>query len=99
MLAANASDVSGLTFNIACGERISLNRLLSDLREILGVDIQASYTESRPGDVKHSLADISKAREKLGYSPVVDFSEGVRHTVAYLSDRSEASRPSSLDAA
>jgi nucleoside-diphosphate-sugar epimerase len=81
MLAANADaeDVSGRTVNIACGDRISLNKLLDDLCEILNVNIEASYLESRPGDVKHSLADISNARatwvraaDRLRRGPVAD---------------------------
>jgi nucleoside-diphosphate-sugar epimerase len=84
LLAASAPDVSGHTFNIACGDRISLNRLLDDLRQILGSEIEANYVEARPGDVKHSLADIGKAEDMLDYSPTIDFSEGLQRTVAYL---------------
>ena len=62
LLAAEAEDVSGQAFNVACGERISLNRLLDELRGIIGTEVEASYLEARPGDVKHSLADISRAR-------------------------------------
>jgi nucleoside-diphosphate-sugar epimerase len=82
LLAADAPDVSGQTFNIACGDRISLNDLLGQLREILPrTDLEASYLEQRPGDVKHSLADIARAREQLDYSPDVDFADGIRRTV------------------
>ena len=90
LLAADARDVSGQTFNVACGERISLNKLLDDLRRIIGTDLEASYVESRPGDVKHSLADIGKAEEMLGYRPAIDFSAGLERTVAYLQDKAEA---------
>jgi nucleoside-diphosphate-sugar epimerase len=82
--AADAADVSGQTFNIACGERISLNQLLEEIRGIVGTDVKASYLESRQGDVKHSLADISKAREQLGYEPLIDFNEGLLRTVETL---------------
>jgi nucleoside-diphosphate-sugar epimerase len=95
LLAADAADVSGQMFNIACGEAISINRLLDDLRRILGSDIEATYLESRPGDVKHSLADISRAEEKLRYRLVVDFSEGLRRTVEYHERSTEPSRPGS----
>jgi nucleoside-diphosphate-sugar epimerase len=84
LLAAAAADVSGHTFNIACGERVSLNRLLGDLRQIIGSEVEANYVEARPGDVKHSLADIAKAKEMLGYRPAIDFSEGLQRTVAHL---------------
>jgi nucleoside-diphosphate-sugar epimerase len=90
LLAASAPDASGHTFNIACGDRISLNRLLDDLRQIIGVEIEANYVEARPGDVKHSLADITKAEEILGYRPAIDFSEGLQRTVASLQGKAEA---------
>jgi UDP-N-acetylglucosamine/UDP-N-acetyl-alpha-D-glucosaminouronate 4-epimerase len=88
LLAATAEGVSGQTFNIACGERITLNELLAQLREILDTDLRASHLESRPGDVRHSLADISRAEEMLGYRPLVEFKEGLRRTVDHhLSSR------------
>jgi nucleoside-diphosphate-sugar epimerase len=82
--AATADGVSGQTFNIACEDRISLNRLLEEIRGILGVDIEATYREPRQGDVKHSLADISRAREQLGYEPLVGFNEGLQRTIEAL---------------
>lgn len=78
--AAEAADVAGQAFNIACGERISLNELYKEIRELVGSDIEPVYTESRQGDVKHSLADISRAREALGYEVSVDVNEGLRRT-------------------
>lgn len=87
LLAARAEGVSGQTFNIACGERISLNRLLDELRAIIGTDVEASYLEGRPGDVKHSLADIGRAREQLAYEPLVSLDEGLRRTVEHLRGR------------
>ena len=90
LLAASAPDASGHTFNVACGDRISLNRLLDDLRQIIGVAIEANYVEARPGDVKHSLADIGKAEEILCYRPAIDFSEGLQRTVASLQGKAEA---------
>ncbi|HXR29819.1 MAG TPA: SDR family oxidoreductase [Solirubrobacterales bacterium] len=82
--AADAEGVSGQTFNVACGERISLNRLLEEIRGILGSEVEASYLDPRQGDVKHSLADISLARDRLGYEPLVDFNEGLLRTVEAL---------------
>lgn len=87
--AAEAEGISGQTFNIACGERISLNRLLDEIRAILGTDVEAFYQEARQGDVKHSLADISRAREQLGYQPIVTFNEGLLRTVDALRLRAE----------
>jgi UDP-N-acetylglucosamine/UDP-N-acetyl-alpha-D-glucosaminouronate 4-epimerase len=82
--AADAEGVSGQTFNIACGEQISLNRLLDEIRDIVGSEVEASYLDPRKGDVKHSLADISRARDQLGYEPLVDFNEGLLRTVEAL---------------
>ncbi len=88
LLAAVAEGASGKAFNVACGERISLNRLLDELRSIIGTEVEPNYLEGRPGDVKHSLADISRARDQLGYEPLVKLDEGLRRTVEYLRDRS-----------
>jgi nucleoside-diphosphate-sugar epimerase len=82
--AAAAEGVEGETFNIACGDRISLNRLLEEIRGIVGSDVEATYLEPRQGDVKHSLADIGRAREHLGYEPIVGFNEGLQRTVEAL---------------
>jgi nucleoside-diphosphate-sugar epimerase len=82
--AAAAEGVEGQTFNIACGDRISLNRLLEEIRGIVGSDVEATYRDPRQGDVKHSLADISRAREQLGYEPLVGFNEGLQRTVDAL---------------
>ena len=90
LLAATAGDVSGQTFNIACGDRITLNQLLDELGEIMGLDPRANYLDPRPGDVLHSLADISKARDLLGYEPAVSFGEGLRRTVDSLADAQAA---------
>jgi nucleoside-diphosphate-sugar epimerase len=90
LLAAAAPEVSGQVFNIACGERISLNDLVGELRRIIGTGVEASYVEARPGDVKHSLADVGRAEEMLGYRPAVSFSDGLERTVAYLRDQVEA---------
>ena len=82
-LAANApADVcDGRAVNIACGSRTSLNEILDMLRDLLGSDIQAEYADTRAGDVKHSLADISLARETIGYDPKVFFEEGLRKAI------------------
>ncbi|HKT83504.1 MAG TPA: SDR family oxidoreductase [Solirubrobacterales bacterium] len=82
--AAEAEGVTGQTFNIACGERISLNRLLDEIRAVVGSDVEATYQEPRQGDVMHSLADISRAREQLGYEPLVGFNDGLMRTVEAL---------------
>lgn len=73
----------GETINIACGGEYSLNQLVQYINKILNKDLKPVYKLERKGDVKHSLADISKAKELLGYDVTVDFEEGLRRTVEY----------------
>jgi nucleoside-diphosphate-sugar epimerase len=70
----------GGAFNIACGERISLNDLVRILGEFAGRDVRAAYAPHRPGDIKHSLAGIEKAETLLGYRPEVSVRDGLRKT-------------------
>jgi len=67
-------------FNVAYGERISLNTLWSQVKEISGKEIEAQYGPPRIGDVQDSLADISKAGDLLGYEPMFSVSEGLQAT-------------------
>lgn len=72
----------GQVINIANGERISLNQLLDELKTLTGKpDVVADYIEPRAGDVKHSLADISRARSLLGFEPRVDLQTGLQLTI------------------
>ncbi len=84
LLALTAADVSGEVFNVGCGERFDLIKLIRELESIIGNPANVEHRPPRPGDVPHSLADIGKARRMLGYSPVVDFREGLRRTVAWF---------------
>jgi UDP-glucose 4-epimerase len=84
VLALEAGHVAGRVYNVACGERISLNHLLAELRSLLGVDITPEYLDGRAGDVPHSLADIGAAERDLGYRPAVHLREGLRRTIAAL---------------
>ncbi len=72
--------MAGEVFNVGTGTRHSLNKTLGVLASITGKKIMAKYEAERPGDIRDSLADISKARRLLGYDPVVDFEEGLRLT-------------------
>jgi nucleoside-diphosphate-sugar epimerase len=80
---ADAQKVAGRVFNIACGERHTLNETYNVLAGLLGFDRPAAYAEERTGDVKDSLADISAAAEAFGYMPHVGFEEGLRRTVEW----------------
>jgi nucleoside-diphosphate-sugar epimerase len=80
--AAMAPAASGKVINVANGERITLNQLLDELKELTGnQQVTAEYLEPRMGDVRHSLADISIARELLGYESKVDLREGLQRTI------------------
>jgi len=74
--------VTGKVINIASGTATSLNELLAELNGLLGTDITPKYEDFREGDIKHSLADISRAKDLLGFSPVVSFTEGLEKTVS-----------------
>lgn len=78
---ADGAAVAGKVFNIACGRSYTLLQVLDEINEILGTDIKPNLAPARTGDVRHSLADISKAEAGLGYKVEVDFKEGMRRTV------------------
>ncbi|MGE5624328.1 MAG: SDR family oxidoreductase [Bacillota bacterium] len=79
--AATAPRAAGEVINVACGERRSLLDLVEALEDFLGEQLKPHFEPSRTGDVKHSQADIGKARELLGYAPRVGFKEGLKETV------------------
>lgn len=78
----HAERARGEVMNIACGERISLNQLYAIIAESLGTSVKPTYGPPRAGDVRDSLADISKAQRLIDYSPAIDYKEGLRRTVA-----------------
>ena len=84
LLAAQAPDVGGEAFNVGCGERTSLLDVITLIEKMIGRRIERRHHPKRDGDVAHTLADVSKAKRLLGYSPLVDFSEGLRRTVEYF---------------
>ena len=80
--AASAKDASGKVINVANGERITLNELLAELKDLTGKqDVTAEYLEPRVGDVRHSLADITLARQFLEYESKVGLREGLQRTI------------------
>lgn len=80
-------DACGKVFNIACGERISLLEILEIVYGLAGRRVPPRFESPRAGDVRDSLADISTARELLGYEPRVAFPEGLSRTFAYFRQR------------
>ncbi len=87
-LAANApaEACDGRPLNIACEQATSLNQILDQLRKLLNVDVQAEYAHPRPGDVRDSLADVSCAKETIGYEPKVLFAEGLERAIEWYRD-------------
>lgn len=80
---ADASKAAGEVFNVATGRRVTLNETFQALQPMTTYSGRPKYGPARGGDVKHSLADISKAASGLGYAPRVDFEEGLRRTVEW----------------
>jgi len=93
LLAMDAEVAPGRVYNVACGERITLNRLYDDLQELIGRDVEPVHTDPRPGDVRHSLADVGRARDELGYAPRVGLREGLSLTIEHLAGAQHASEP------
>ena len=83
VMAAPAERVSGLVFNVATGEQITLNEAVRCLRELTGYNGPVDHAPPRAGDIAHSLADISLAREAFGYEPKVKFHEGLQRTLQW----------------
>ena len=79
--ACEARGASGEVINVATGGRISLNELLRTMNRIVGTNTKAVFHDTRAGDVRDSQADITKARQLLGYVPIVDLEEGLRYTL------------------
>jgi UDP-glucose 4-epimerase len=84
LLACTSEDAVGKAINIACGDRVSLLELVGKVNSLLGTDIEPVFEPERAGDVKHSTADISRARDLLGYVPSIDFDEGLKRTLDSL---------------
>ena len=84
LLAAEAPGVSGRVYNVACGRRTSLLELIDLMNRLLNTEILPSYRDPRPGDVRHSQADITRAQAELGYRPRTDIEEGLRRCLDWM---------------
>lgn len=80
-------DAFGQAYNVAVGENFSVNFLYESIRELLGSTHQAIYREPREGDIRNSLADISKAQQLLGYQPTKRFVDGLKQTVEFFKQK------------
>ena len=87
---APAAECAGRMFNVATGQRATLNETVELLRPLTGYTGAVNYGPERGGDIKHSLADISLAQKQLGYKPLVSFEEGLRRTVGWYRSESSA---------
>lgn len=74
----------GEVYNIAFGERFTINQIYQMMSRLMNIEREPIYIAARAGDIKHSLADISKARELLGYNPIWDFKKGFKETIEYF---------------
>lgn len=81
---ADAKVVSGQAFNVACGKRTTLVELATMIERAAGKTVERSFAESRAGDIKDSLADITRAKESLGYAPKVEVEEGLKRLVDHV---------------
>lgn len=80
---ATRGDTNGEAFNVGCADRITVNELVDTLNDLLDTDVEPIYDDPRPGDVRHSHADISKIEELLDYDPGIGFQEGLKRTISY----------------
>jgi UDP-glucose 4-epimerase len=85
--AAATPGIGGRVFNIASGKSVTLNGMLDELAEIVGTTTHPTYEPERPGDIRHSLADVELARRDLGFSISIPFLEGLRRTVESMIER------------
>lgn len=86
ILAAESDAGAGEVFNLACGDRVTLNQMVTEIERLVGETLTRQFDPPRPGDVPHSQADIEKIRSAFGYEPSVSFKEGMRKTFDYFKD-------------
>ncbi|MBN2246804.1 MAG: SDR family oxidoreductase [Candidatus Aminicenantes bacterium] len=89
ILAANIEGLAGEVFNLACGEKTSVNDLVKEINSILRTEIKPIYAPPRPGDIRHSYADISRAVHSLDYHPLVNFERGIIDTIKWYEKQEE----------
>lgn len=86
LLAARAKQTRGDVVNIACGQAVTVNAIIDMINKSVGKQVKSIYVDERPGDVKHSLADISKAQSVIGFNPVISFEEGLQKAIKWYRD-------------
>ena len=83
LAAAERPAAAGRAFNVACGRQYNLLELVASINRVLGTNLEPTFAPARAGDVRDSLADITAAREVLGYEPTINFDEGLRRSIDY----------------
>ncbi len=83
LLAARAQHTAGDVINIACGQAVTVNETIEVINATVGKNIKPIYTDPRPGDVKHSLADIKAAEDLIGFKPKVQFKQGLQLAIEW----------------
>ncbi|MBA7684241.1 UDP-N-acetylglucosamine 4-epimerase [subsurface metagenome] len=86
LLAANAKQTKGEVLNIACGQAVTVNETIDVINAAVGKNIKTIYDAPRPGDIKHSLADITAAQKLIGYRPKVSFRQGLDNAIGWYRD-------------
>ncbi len=83
VLAAGAPETHGEVVNVACGASVTINQIIARINELLGKSVEPVYEPMRAGDVMHSLADVRRAKEVIGYTPQVFFDDGLQRAIAW----------------
>jgi nucleoside-diphosphate-sugar epimerase len=86
LLAARAKETKGEVINIATGQAVTVNETIDLIDQLLGKNIKPIYADPRPGDVKHSLADISTAENLIGFKPKLSFKKGLQLAIDWYRD-------------
>ncbi|MDD5134768.1 MAG: GDP-mannose 4,6-dehydratase, partial [Phycisphaerae bacterium] len=86
-LAANAKEMHGEAINISTKNAVTVNTVVNTISKLMGKEnIKPVYAPPRPGDIKHSLADVTRARELIGYEPFVSFEEGIKKAIGWYQE-------------
>jgi nucleoside-diphosphate-sugar epimerase len=87
LLACTAPGAAGGVYNVACADRVTVNTLVGNINRLLGTSVASLYADPRPGDIKHSFADIGAAERDLGYRPRIGFVQGLERTIPWYQER------------
>ena len=86
LLAARVNKTEGQVINLACGEVVTVNEIIDMINKMVGKNVKPIYTDTRAGDVKHSQADITLAKQVIGFEPIVKFKDGLKLAIEWYRD-------------